>query len=532
MQFIKRSPSNYTAKKNTCFKLNYSLHGLFLSLLIIGFTWSNQSYAQLASAKSKFVGNVIGNAGIRTDFTNYWNQVTAENAGKWGSVEGTQGNYNWTSLDNIYNYAVANNFPYKHHTLVWGQQYPGFVATIDSASLYTEIENWIKLTGQKYPKADMVDVVNEPLHSFTGNATNLVKALGGGGTTGWDWVIKAFELARKYWSPTTKLLLNDYNIINSSTATTNYIKIINVLKVRKLIDGIGIQAHSFEVVGPTTSTLKSNLDLLAATGIPIYITEFDINLADNDNQLQKYQTIFPVLYEHPGVVGITLWGYVIDYMWQADAYLIDARKAERPALKWLRNYLVSPFRPIVISPNNTSDESVNTKLTWHSSVGATSYHLQLTSSRTFATMIIDTTISDTLFKPNTLEYDKIYYWRVSAKNDKGEGEFTDQIYFITIKNPVSIEDACFLPKEYGLSQNYPNPFNPTTTISFSLPQRSDVRLVLLDMLGREVINIAYGSYEAGNHNVQLSASNLPSGIYLYRLQTGNFQATKKLIILK
>ena len=513
-------------------KYGYSFFTLLISVMLMGTLWNSQSYAQLASGKSKFVGNIIGNAGIRSDFSKYWNQVTAENAGKWGSVEGTQGNYGWTSLDNIYNYAINNKYPYKHHALVWGQQYPSFVASIDSASLYKEIEDWIKLSGQKYPKADMVDVVNEPLHSFTGSATNLVKALGGGGKTGWDWVIKAFELARKYWSPTTKLLINEYNILNDATAANNYVKIINILKAKGLVDGIGVQAHGFEVEGPAISTLKANLKKLTATGIPVYITEFDISLANDDTQLQKYQSVFPMLYEDPGVAGITLWGYVYNYVWRVDAYLINSRGGERPALQWLRNYLAAPFRPLIVSPFETVDESVTPKFVWHPSATATSYHLQVSTSRTFSTLGIDTTITDTLFQSKKLDWNTVYYWRVSAKNDKAEGEFTDPTYFTTKNNPVSIENSNLIPAEYKLLQNYPNPFNPATTISFSLPQRSDIRLILLDMLGKEIVNIAHGSYEAGIHSMQLNASSLSSGIYLYRLQAGSFQSTKKLIILK
>ena len=125
---------------------------------------------------------------------------------------------------------------FKEHCLIWGQQQPTWISSLDSVQQYNYIETWIRMVGQRYPNADMVDVVNEPLAGHNppngGNGrANYIKALGGSGTTGWDWVIKSFELARQYM-PNTKLLINDYGIINSNTATTSYLQIINLLNDR------------------------------------------------------------------------------------------------------------------------------------------------------------------------------------------------------------------------------------------------------------------------------------------------------------
>jgi endo-1,4-beta-xylanase len=504
---------------------------LFMSFY---FPITNISYAQLAKSKSKFVGNIVSNGlSIRSDFTKYWNQVTAENAGKWSSVEGTQGGYNWTQLDSIYNYAVRNKFQYKHHALVWGQQYPSFVATVDSATLYQEIEDWIKNTGQRYTKADLVDVVNEPLHSFTGTALNLVKALGGTGTTGWDWVIKAFQLARKYWSPSTKLLINEYNVLNDASAAANYVKIINLLKAKGLIDGIGIQAHSFEVYSTATSTLKSNLDNIAATGLPIYISEFDINDSDDSIQLSKYQSIFPLLYEHSSVAGITLWGYVIYQTWQTNAYLINERNAERPALQWLRIYLASPYRPALISPNFTTGESLTPKLIWHSSAGATSYHVQISTLTSFATTVLDTTLKDTMMTCKPLTPGARFYWHISSIGSGGESPYSDAFIFLT-KDAVVIEKIEGLSTDYKLLQNYPNPFNPSTLISYHIPAAGFVTLKVYDQLGREIVTLVNEYQNSGIYSVNFSGqhSQLPSGFYFYTLKAGSFVQTKKMMLLK
>ena len=87
-------------------------------------------------------------------------------------------------------------------------------------------------------------------------------------------------------------------------------------------------------------------------------------------------------------------------------------------------------------------------------------------------------------------------------------------------------------KDFALLANYPNPFNPTTTIEYSIPEASFVELKIYDILGGEVASLVKENKPSGKHSVKFNASNLPSGIYFYRIVSGNFTATKKLIILK
>jgi hypothetical protein len=88
------------------------------------------------------------------------------------------------------------------------------------------------------------------------------------------------------------------------------------------------------------------------------------------------------------------------------------------------------------------------------------------------------------------------------------------------------------PYSFILHQNYPNPFNPSTTISFSIPSRSFVSLKVFDLLGREVATLINENQNVGTHFTTFSATNLPSGIYFYRLQAGSFSETKKLVLQK
>jgi hypothetical protein len=89
-----------------------------------------------------------------------------------------------------------------------------------------------------------------------------------------------------------------------------------------------------------------------------------------------------------------------------------------------------------------------------------------------------------------------------------------------------------IPRTYSLHQNYPNPFNPTTTIRFDLPEAQEVSLKVFNVLGQEITTLATGLHEAGEHSVTADFSNLPSGMYIYRLMAGTFNAVKKLILVK
>jgi hypothetical protein len=97
---------------------------------------------------------------------------------------------------------------------------------------------------------------------------------------------------------------------------------------------------------------------------------------------------------------------------------------------------------------------------------------------------------------------------------------------------VGVKNVGTLPEVYTLSQNYPNPFNPATTISFSLPHSGNVSLRVFDLLGREVATLVNGFTTAGSHEVQFDATNFASGVYLYKLTSGDFTQVKKMTLMK
>lgn len=105
-----------------------------------------------------------------------------------------------------------------------------------------------------------------------------------------------------------------------------------------------------------------------------------------------------------------------------------------------------------------------------------------------------------------------------------------------IVSPTSVEEGRSEPVTFQLFQNYPNPFNPTTKIGFTIPKGVETlhatSLQVFDLLGREVATLVNESKQAGEHTIQFDASKLASGIYYYRLQSGSFVATKKMLLVR
>jgi hypothetical protein len=132
-----------------------------------------------------------------------------------------------------------------------------------------------------------------------------------------------------------------------------------------------------------------------------------------------------------------------------------------------------------------------------------------------------------------LANNKLKYVAVSPQVPETIHNDSDHVWYYGALNPDAVQRTSnTVPGIFSLHQNYPNPFNPVTTIEFSLPVKSDIRLTVINLLGQEVKEIAKGSYSAGNQKVTLDASRLASGVYFYKLKAGSFSDVKKFVLLK
>jgi hypothetical protein len=134
-----------------------------------------------------------------------------------------------------------------------------------------------------------------------------------------------------------------------------------------------------------------------------------------------------------------------------------------------------------------------------------------------------------------------YHWDVNmGLFDRSKGKILDQRLVNAIMEGAGIKNTTDVPKkknldipnEFQLEQNYPNPFNPSTIIGYHLPSNAFVVLKIFDILGREVETLVNEHQDRGNYSIQFNASNLPNGVYFYRLDAGTYHNSKKLLLLK
>ena len=112
----------------------------------------------------------------------------------------------------------------------------------------------------------------------------------------------------------------------------------NKVKASGFLDAVGCQAHGLEDL--TASELSSTLERVVAIGVDVYISEYDVSIADDNEQKRVMEQQFPVFYEHPAVKGITLWGYIYGATWsQAPDSGLIRNGTFRPAMTWLMDYL-------------------------------------------------------------------------------------------------------------------------------------------------------------------------------------------------
>lgn len=322
-----------------------------LSLLLVAVMLSQASFAQISTNPNKFLGNITtySNVDAGSGFPAYytlWNQITCENESKWSSVEGTRGTFNW-GCDRAFNYAKDHGFTYKFHALVWGAQYPNWLESLSPKERFSALTNWFDHAKAKYNTLPMIDVVNEAVGMHQQGNPMMKETLGGGGKTGYDWLIKAFEMAYERW-PDAILIYNDYNSIRYDIDA--YLTLVQTLRdAGAPIDAYGNQSHA--VTGMSASDLTNALNRQQNTlKMPMFITELDIDVANDEQQKAQFQTILPIMWEAPYCAGITLWGWVLGRTWVDNSGLYTGEGVERPAMTWIKEYMATDAAKNAVGP--------------------------------------------------------------------------------------------------------------------------------------------------------------------------------------
>ena len=284
----------------------------------------------------KFVGNITTGNSVDTNgfvYSDHWNQLTPENAGKWGSVQRTVTSApNYAALDALYDYTQRKGILFKEHTFVWGSQQPsGDITPAD-------VQSWMRGFCTRYPNTRLIDVVNEPPPHTEPSYAN---AIGGGTNTNWQWIANAFIWAREA-CPNATLILNDYNNVEIANQNQHFIDIVKAIQALGApIDAVGAQSHGLNGANSGRTMIQLLTKLHDDTGLPVYITEYDINQADDATQLARFQEHFGFFLDTEWVRGVTVWGWILGRTWVQNSGLIRDG-VPRPAMVWLMQQLDRP----------------------------------------------------------------------------------------------------------------------------------------------------------------------------------------------
>jgi len=300
-------------------------------------------------------------------FIDYWDTAICGNVCKWRPVNNTRGTFDFSGADVFHSFCKKNGLKMIWHTLLWGanQGYPEWFEGLSVQESRVALNDWFAAVADRYGDDIYgIQVLNEITPGHQDEGTELLRnQLGGAGETGFDWAIYVYERAR-YHFPNALLWTNDFHLLGTQTKRDYMINFANILKQRNLIDAFGCQSHYFTINDLTKSELTSAIQEITdeTSGLPIHITEFDLSGTDKE-QLERYQRLFPVIWKHPNVERINLWGYINRENWRYEqghqTGLINRDGTnKRPALVWLEQYVKTNVSSLLTwSVTSSSDNS-------------------------------------------------------------------------------------------------------------------------------------------------------------------------------
>lgn len=427
------------------------------------------------------------------DLTGYdrsFNVAVVENAHKWPPWEDPQEWGTKSEATDLVRWLVDRNMRVRGHNLLW----PGWGQMPDDLQAHQNDPNYlmnrvrthifeiVRYHGLKGILSSW-DVLNEPVFYH-----DLIDALGE------DTIYAdAFRWARQGDASPT-LYVNENGIISRGGTETStqetYHEIIERLMAQGApLDGIGMQAHMKNSFTPPERIL-SVLDDFARHGKEISITEFDMNTSNGDLAADYMRDFLIATFSHPTVRNFIMWGFWDGNHWLGDSPIFEEDWSLKPSgIEFVR--LV--FRDW-----------------WSDGKGVTNF--------------------------NGRYEDRLFYgeYHVSATFD-GQ-TVTDTIRFDKDHRSFAIKintkrTTPFIPPFFRIEQNVPNPFNDVTSIRYAVPTDSHVTIDLYDVRGRYVMNVLDAPMSAGWHTVSINAGRLPSGVYYYRMRSGSYTTTRKLLLL-
>jgi hypothetical protein len=308
------------------------------------------------------------------------------------------------------------------------------------------------------------------------------------------------------------------NFPKNGILTTSLKCVKNIEKM--MIDLSSATQGTNYLLGDETNSNISNL-ALATYNIWTFISSLPAC------QFDKYSIVAPTLFDstETGIVWST--------------FLISAH-TEDPKV-WFASdpdsgYSVDNLSPSVPEELMATESASGVELTWKSnSEHDFNYYIiyrDIQSDFELIEPFVYTT--NRTFVDSTVEVGKTYYYKITATDFSGnESESSEEVSVLI----TSVQSILNKPTDYALAQNYPNPFNSETIIQYQLLKSGMVELIIYNSLGQEICKLVSGQQNAGYHKVvwdgmDFKKKQVPSGIYLYRLKTGEFVQTKKMILMQ
>ncbi len=345
----------------------------------------------------------------------------------------------------------------------------------------------------------------------------------------------------------THTLTNFY--VNTSTNTFSfdiYSQSTGTTSIRVGLTSYYFNFDSSALSSPTLSNVNPKYTIGSPTGdyddmtAEIILGEIAVSILFTGNGVGTGDTLSTIGPLGELVCTVTLLidnpNSTIDLLWDSTNSAMNT-----PSFQTITNIFQGSYNnPTIVEFNSFTGKIINgakVELKWTDNTGRSNYGFEIeriaTESENPTWLKIDFIkgSNDGDFKESYTYVDeniwegKRFRYRLKQIRTNGSYEYS---------NEVEIE---LLPTKYELYQNYPNPFNPSTTVRFSLPEETQLKINIYNMLGELVVTLAEGTYEAGYHKVTFSAvggnaSSLPSGAYIYRIESSGFVHTKKMLLLK
>ena len=234
----------------------------------------------------------------------------------------------------------------------------------------------------------------------------------------------------------------------------------------------------------------------------------------------------------------SVYGRVFEGMNIADSIVLFPRDANDNPLDKIEMFITylgdntdMPGIPNLTSPADNTQNITRTfqKLTWAPVTDVLLYKLEVSTDPNFTSLFFTKNVNKTSHTVSDLAEFGTYYWRVKANNGGYLSEWSSVFSFSTGNN-VSVKEVS--NSLFNLEQNYPNPFSSSTIITYFLPTAETVTLKVYDLLGHNIALIENEKKKPGKHSVTFNGSALSNGIYYYKLETGDYIETKKMIVFK